>query len=236
MFRFAFMLPALLVLLVSPAAAKSGYNHFNVPVALSGLPLEANALQVTCYVSDAGGTIVAGGESAQDVTGGRFEGNFVIRIRGVAGHAGRGATGYLCRLILSATLPGGRALQFWSAAALSPGGWSEEFYRGPGALKIPRAAKTPMSMSVTGSIASADAHRIALAGLGECPCGCGEQRGSAASACTVAGLPRIAGGRRSGATPLPADPSGDPAPAAPANVSITTRGFVFRGTGAFAPL
>jgi len=233
------MLPALLVLLASPAAAKYGYNHFRVPVALSGLPPEANALQVNCYVSDAGGTIVAGGESSQPVRGGRFDGSFVIRIRGVAEHAGRGATDYLCRLILSATLPGGRGLQFWSAAALSPGGWSEEFYRGPGALKILRVAKTPMSMSVTGSIAPADARLIALAGAGECPCGCGEQRGSAASACTVAGVPRIAGGKRPGAPPLPGDPSGDRAPAAPAaptNVSITTRGFAFTGTGAFAPL
>jgi hypothetical protein len=158
----------------------------------------------------------------------------VVRIRGNRGANWRGAREYHCRFILGMNLPEGRPAQFWSSALASPRGWPEYY---PPRVLIPRAVGTAASMSVQGPISPSQANLIALAGEGECPCGCGARPGAAGSRCTVPGVPTLAPRKPSSGRPLPRDPSSPGASASPepTHVAIRTAPFEFTGTGVFAP-
>lgn len=228
----AFILVCLMPM-VSPAYAKYGmeFNHFRVPIALSGLPAGTKFIVVSCYIEGAGGSIVAGGETTGEASGERVEREVVLRIRGNRGANWRGARQYACRFILGMDLPDGRPAQFWSSDMAAPRGWHDYY---PPRVVIPRAAGTAALMSVRGSISPSEANLIALAGEGECPCGCGARRGAAGSRCTVPGVPSFAPSKPPSARPLPRDPSSPSVPAAPpepTHVEILTSPFKFTGTG-----
>ena len=220
---------------VTPYAAVAATwqgNAFLVPVHLTGLPPEVSRVIANCYMTDAAGRNVAGGETSTPVEGGRLSTTLSLPIRRVVGDATGIATGYWCRLILI-----GDTVQFWSNARLTDRGWPSTF--STALFYIPAAPRSVAELTVRGTLTPAEANLIAPPGTAACPCGCGATTGSAASACTPGQNPALAGNagvnanRRSSSTPLP-DLSRPVAPVAPTSATIRTPRFAFAGTGVLA--